>query len=548
MKKITDKNSVELLLDEEFFEQLHEQICRIEVSEVNDKTYILFGMWLIKPDTILPPVVYFDNDSIKTQATRSFESAIQSLNARGHKVKFVLWVGANPGAEIIRWPIEQTLYWSTKILTLGWWKKDLGFGTLRFSGGSKVFGEKIKCWAENLANVEVFLEPYNIRVSITGGYGFSQHQKICVFSHAGQIESICGGFNINSTYSAKLDHGKDDQGWHDTAVLIKGAAAYTIQQEWLRRWNKQYYNFSYSLPVTEKEQATDGKSRVTIATTNAGDYFSGEYDIKNMMIERIRNAKNYIYLENYALTDPDLVGELSERLTNHSTIKLIVLITHTKNPYYGTDKIWSSLEWFTFVRLSLPRFKSVTIRQEGYISTSTIQLSHPEDNFHSVDHKKFYWKSKGATKHCLIKDIVDIQSDAVMYGPISSGFPASKNVPKSSEKLIWPYVHSKLALFDDEYAFIGSSNWTQRSMGYDGEITAMINDNVEVLKIRNRLFSHWQGTLNVDNWKTTAEENESCSNLQPNTCYILPLRFSDFLHPKKVDYMTWGKTMAPSLY
>jgi phosphatidylserine/phosphatidylglycerophosphate/cardiolipin synthase-like enzyme len=68
-----------------------------------------------------------------------------------------------------------------------------------------------------------------------------------------------------------------------------------------------------------------------------------------------------------------------------------------------------------------------------------------------------------------------------MYGPRTT--TAFNGAPQ------WPYPHSKLALFDDRYALVGSSNWTYRSMEYDGEITTMIDDGDKVAQIpANRCF------------------------------------------------------------
>src|SRR5262249_52484718 len=61
------------------------------------------------------------------------------------------------------------------------------------------------------------------------------------------------------------------------------------------------------------------------------------------------------------------------------------------------------------------------------------------------------------------------------------------------------YVHSKLALIDDAIAFVGSANFTTRSMLYDGELSLQLNDAATVTAIRNRVFPHW-GSTDVATW------------------------------------------------
>jgi phosphatidylserine/phosphatidylglycerophosphate/cardiolipin synthase-like enzyme len=53
------------------------------------------------------------------------------------------------------------------------------------------------------------------------------------------------------------------------------------------------------------------------------------------------------------------------------------------------------------------------------------------------------------------------------------------------------YIHSKLALFDDQVAIVGSGNFNGRSMMYDGEMSVQISDPTTVAGIRSALFTHW---------------------------------------------------------
>lgn len=557
MRIRTKGNRVRFLLDEEFFEELHRQLCRVEVLVPDRLTYVLVAMWLCKPDTQLPAVTFQDGRHVPS---RTFIQAVTSLAQKGHSVKFVLWNGANP----VEWPRKfisvpyNWLRWAGSLTGLIRYEP-LDAGFLRLGGGARVFSEALSFKARSTPNMKVYAESYSPNWLAQHGLTASNHQKFIVCSHAGRLEALLGGFNINESYSAKTNHGLVGERWHDTAVVIEGPAAHAVQTEWLRRWNKQYWFGGDTLPAKLEDQdfvrqgpkkqtaqkLSEGwNAGVTIATTN-GEPFKRENDIRDLVIERIKAAEKYIYLENYALTDPALVSALSKRMAEKKNLKVIVLVTHPKNPYYSTPISWSPMQYYTFVQLSLPRFTRVRI-----VTTDDIALGITERNEHvldsatakfvSADAGTFKWTEGGQMKSCNFDDIAELEAPHVMYGPISTNENGSEVLPKSAaneKKPQWPYVHSKLALFDDQVAFVGSSNWTYRSMEYDGEITAMITGKDAVLPIRERLFEHWQSGLTVENYATTANQNErdrAKKRLRPEHSYILPLSFGDFLHSSEV--------------
>lgn len=551
MREETMGNDVTLLLDEEFFQELHRQLTRIKGIKKepgDDRTYVRIGMWLFKQTSLLP-AVQVDVDGVQIdQAARRVDEAIEEIANVGHRVQIVVWKGANLFFEIPH-HLVNAVHWVTSAVVDKDFRLDPGFA--RKIGGSRVFGDKLSRWAEKKPNVDVYLEPYNVRRAKTLGYGFSNHQKFCVFSHRGKLEAIVGGFNINDTYSAKPDHSLPNERWHDTAVKIVGPAARTVENEWLRRWNKQFwFHPEPELPAIAPSffaiATKSNLSKITIATTNAeSPRRAAEYDIRDLLVERIKEANNYIFLENYALTDPTLISELSRRATEVSDLKIIVLVTHTRNPFYRTDKDWAAMEWYAYVHLAIPRFKTVKIVK----NTETIDLKKGDDSFVSVNASTFTWRNSGNVESCALREIADLHVDVpVMYGPITTDSNGGTGPPSVAEKKPqWPYVHSKLALIDDKYAFIGSSNWTSRSMIYDGEISAMIENTDVVGSMRERLFSHWEEGLTPENWATQATSNKkNAKNLKKDKCYIMPLQFSDFVHPDKTEWQTWATTLATS--
>lgn len=562
MRIQTKGNRVRFLLDEEFFAELHLQLSRIELLEPSALTYVLVGMWLCKPDTRLPAVT-LTRDGRNTQVlSRTFIDAVRAITQKGHPVKFVLWNGANP-MEVPRRLISvpyNWLRWAGSLTGLIRYEP-LDAGLLRFGGGARVFSENLAFRARSTPNMQVYAESYSPNWLAQHGLTASNHQKFVVCSHNGKLEALLGGFNINESYSAKINHGLVDERWHDTAVVIEGPAAHAIQSEWLRRWNKQYWFTGDTLPARLEDQGFEqhGKKKhtakklnagwnsgVTIATTN-GEPYKRENDIRDLVIERIQLAKDYIYLENYALTDPALVAALSKRMAEKQNLKVIVLVTHPKNPYYSTPISWSPMEYYTFVQLSLPRFNQVRVVTTNEIAFATVErevqiVNADTATFVSAENGTFTWREAGVTKSCSFDDIADIDAPPAMYGPISTGPDGSSVLPRNAataKKPQWPYVHSKLALFDDAVAFVGSSNWTYRSMEYDGEISAMITGE-EVPGIRARLLEHWQKGLTIENYATVAAKNETlrvANKLAPLRSYMLPLTFGDFLHSADVSLL-----------
>jgi phosphatidylserine/phosphatidylglycerophosphate/cardiolipin synthase-like enzyme len=100
------------------------------------------------------------------------------------------------------------------------------------------------------------------------------------------------------------------------------------------------------------------------------------------------------------------------------------------------------------------------------------------------------------------------------------------------------YIHSKLALFDDQWLALGTANFTYRSMNYDGEITVFINNPTIATNARTALFNHWQSgnvpppiPATFNGQANTAAGCFTANIATPGT-YVVPLTLNDFwAHP-----------------
>jgi phosphatidylserine/phosphatidylglycerophosphate/cardiolipin synthase-like enzyme len=455
MKATSTANAIQFLMDgKEFFEELYDHLRVLADQPPNPNTYVRLAYWSLALG------LRFESPS----KGDSLETMLKRVADKGHSIQIILW---SPG-QAARVQFDEVYQAHQKVRqTLDGYQK----------------------------KISVFCESYN------GSVGTSTHQKMAIFSIAGLLSVLVGGINLDNWYWDSTSHAFQDRyrnsgrggAIHDTALVVRGLAAVDIETEWLRRWNKQNWINDASLPRASREanQAPDS-AEVTVLTTNAEGVGMRQLDIQHAIKASIASATDYAYFENYAFTDPGLVAALCARLKQHAALQVIVMVPL---PSASEGSQFDYLTRVAYVKLALSagsacKTKGGTIERQSCSRWELVEqsrmLAGVTATFSNrwLDDDVFVYQRTGdrAPTRVKLSEIVDISCERVSF--CSPVYIKTRQVRPI-------YLHSKLALFDDATLFVGSANFTYRSMHYDGELTLRVNDPGRARDARERLFDHW---------------------------------------------------------
>lgn len=293
-----------------------------------------------------------------------------------------------------------------------------------------------------------------------------------------------GDFYSNCVPYATKDVGPR-QPWHDCHAKVEGPAAFDIMRNFEERWRRQAEEKVQSLfHLDETEFDVEAPA---LMPSNEGSLWNMqlfrsittdscifdfdkhkclfskggrliENTIMKALVHQIRNAKNFIYLENQyfygsaycwygdqdTLTDHIIPRELTQRIMEKIAVrekfKVYILIPMFPEGDPSTAAIQEILHW---------QYRTM----EAMYRRIARALKEFEVDAHPTDYLSFY---------CLAKRE---SPDEMPEGEFADPTPGSllEKVRKSRRHPI--YVHSKLSIFDDQYVVIGSANINQRSLG-----------------------------------------------------------------------------------
>lgn len=474
MKIPTTGNQVKFLLDgENFFRELTQQLDNVIKAKPSDRTYVRMAFW--EADA----ACWIDRSPT---GRRQVGAMLHAAADAGHKVQLICWKPRGLAGPL---------------LSLGW---ELPAPIPNYqSAKTYVVGER----KDVRGSVEVYREEHRGPFFAT-----SNHQKIVIFSIDGALTAIVGGMNLTDKSYAPVTHEEATglagllgaggasmagkpwyyrvENWHDTALRLTGPAAGAVEDEWLRRWKKRRPSPRIA-PVKAPDQApAEGGHAVTILTTNS-ETPDREMHIREALCERISRAERYVYLENYVLSDPDIVAALANRLRDKKDLVVLFVTGKGDHPY-------NILNRMTRLRLVL------AAGGEGYIlfDPSGQKQTNIEANFKKrevsggkltrllnpwFEKDEFRYETPEGKSVCVpLGKIYDATSNRVVFA-----YPTNGYIAGGGRGI---YVHSKLVLVDDDTAFIGSANLSYRSMVYDGEICACVAGSA-AKDIRVALFEHF---------------------------------------------------------
>lgn len=441
--------------------------------------------------------------------------------------------------------------------------------------------------------VQAILVPYKAFDSWQPLY--SQHQKIGIFSVGGTKLAFVGGFNLDlplywdETTHPMLGTGGDGKKnyatWHDSALLLQGAAADLVEQHYDRIWKAtgrplnapataNYAKLGFwagkSSSCVDKFESCSGAQppspyvnpslstpaiNVDLLITN-GQTSERVTDIRARLVQRIKTANSYVYMENYAVNDIELIRAISGKLRNAPAGFQIILMTpHPTKGDDGDEQVAENVltkMGYAAIFLDTQQWTSFTTTANETITKANITDFKVIYDDRGPEYGTLSFVSGGSTRTLSFSAVQNIATPAgVQPGIIfCSAARYVQDVQPGEEKYELTggvlsthfrkvYIHSKLALFDDTSAIIGSANLTERSLYRDGETNVCVTDAATVNAMRTKLFAHW-GQTTVQQWYATM--NAFAGATTP-ALGVVPLTFAALPN----DWPNWQWAWAASI-
>ncbi|TQV88489.1 phospholipase D-like domain-containing protein [Aliikangiella coralliicola] len=577
MRVTTQVKSIDFLLDgEDFFARLHENILRSELESKDnfeadddaDSISIKLAYWKADPHLTLPKVTVQHNGVTVMRTSRRLIDALQAACYEGVNIYVILWNA---------------------------WKTECWFPARRFSQQVATIRASRRTEREGVFE----LKRHNYRGYILHP-ATSLHLKIAVFERANGPQVMLGGLNLGECYKSNKIHDRTNN-WHDAAIEFKGKAAEVIDNfcDGLRANN---------LPAQRGDDETDmpaARQRIDVKVlTTDMRWRRAERHIRTEVVAAINQAKRYVYLENQALTDPAIIDALIAATARG--VEVICVVPHPQQTMLGDYSGYAYVMGFAFKAFALAGMKSFRypgrIRGEWIIRANELNSAEllyqgyfTSDRSVDITTERFINGDQGTdTRAGNNRDAVTRTATALANGndslyhnkthPLLPFRPASQymnrfikwrgtgtsgngsvylskitNIDSTSASFYSPllpdrnaespYVHSKIMLIDDKVAFIGTSNWTYRSMQFDAEMSLMINTPSQVKSIRKKLFTHWgMGQVNFDAdvtaWRSKAKTNlrnieRRLGSINRTRVHIVPLTLADF-QVSRLSMAAWG--------
>ncbi len=160
------------------------------------------------------------------------------------------------------------------------------------------------------------------------------HEKIVVVD--GEVAFV-GGIDMTDLAGDRFDLSEHPArrrlGWHDVTTRIRGPAVRDVADHFAMRWGE--------LTGEQLEQraapAPTGETRAQIVRTVANGMYpalpSGEFRILESYVRAIRQARNFIYLENQFLWSPEIVALLADKLRSppSESFRMVILLPARAN-------------------------------------------------------------------------------------------------------------------------------------------------------------------------------------------------------------------------
>lgn len=264
--------------------------------------------------------------------------------------------------------------------------------------------------------------------------------------------------------------------WHDVQCVIRGQGARDLARHFIQSWNniktekamQKSEQIPFLLPRPDFEDSNEpaapiGSCGVQVIRS-VGDWSLGcptENSIYEAYLELIRNSEHFIYIENQFFvtqSSSDSTNEFTTLVKNRIGVALVERILRAHR---------EGMPFKVIVMMPLfPAFEAAVDRPEA----SSVRL---------IMQAQFASISRGPSSILgrLINDGIDFPEEYISFFSLRShGNLSGSSVTEQV------YIHSKLAVFDDKFAIIGSANINDRSMlGLrDSEVALVVEDSDQV--------------------------------------------------------------------
>lgn len=292
--------------------------------------------------------------------------------------------------------------------------------------------------------------------------GFCQHQNSWIVD-AGEPSEIAfvGGINLTASSMSEPGYARREAGnVHDVYLELRGPAATDVHHNFAQRWNEASERdrddgawpgrggtTDLELPrflspaagdVPVQISRTVAKGRYSVETPPPGHkpfpIAHGEESALEQYVSAVAAAERTIYFENQAIGSPIIVDELERALVRG--VQVIFLVPGNAHPAFAAARRSPRAAPFFAKLASLGRFDNFTLA------------------------------AIAATR------------DAGLYDEV--------------------YVHAKVAIVDDAWATVGSTNVAERSFRHDTELNASFWHAASAKSLRERLFENVLGRSVAD--------------------------------------------------
>ena len=303
-------------------------------------------------------------------------------------------------------------------------------------------------------------------------------------------------FYQSNIYGATKETGPR-QPWHDCHSKVEGEIALDVMKNFEERWYRQAQHQVTQLidaeEFRENHDIGDGLAdfdwnvQLFRSITSDSCFFDLENkkslqnkdgklletSVLNCMVQRVRNAKKFIYMENqyfmgssfswYSDRDVpcnhilprEIAQKIVEKIASNEPFKVYIVI-----PLYpeGDPEAVTTQEMLYWQYLTIDSmYRRVTTAIQDFNRKSEFD---PEKLADPTEYLNFYCLAKQESPEECPSDQLET--------------PRPNSIPDVIRKKCHSpiYIHSKMSIFDDEYVLIGSANINQRSLdgGRDTEI------------------------------------------------------------------------------